>query len=142
MLVKEIMTHGINFISRTDTVQTAAQKMRDDNIGALPVFDSNFLVGIITDRDITIRCTAKALNASRLRVHEIMTSEVFSCSQNDSIEKAASIMEKNQVRRLLVINDEGHMVGMVSLADLGKGFNKELAAEVLLKITTPAHLEW
>lgn len=142
MLVKEIMTHRLDFIERTDTVQEAALKMKFDNVGALPVFDSNYLVGIITDRDIAIRCTAAAKDSSKTKVSEIMTENVFFCVEDCSIEQAAEIMEKNQVRRLIVKNSEGHVTGMVSLTDLAKGFNKELASEVLQKISTPAHPEW
>ena len=142
MLVKEIMTRGIDFLERTETVQNAARKMRHDNVGALPVFDSNFLVGIVTDRDITIRSTAEGKDPRKTKVSEIMTSEVFLCSQNIPIEEAAAIMEQKQVRRLLVRNEEGHLIGIISLTDLAKGFNKELAAEVLTKISTPAHPEW
>jgi CBS domain-containing protein len=142
MKVKEIMTRGIDFIDRLETVKNAARKMANDNVGALPVFDSNYLVGIITDRDIVIRTIATGNNPSTTRVSEIMTSEVFWCNQNIEIEDAAAIMETKQVRRLLVKNESGHLIGMVSLTDLAKGFNKELAAEVLLKIATPAHPQW
>ena len=71
-----------------------------------------------------------------------MTAEVFFCSQNAPIEDAASIMEANQIRRLLVKNENGHIIGIVSLTDLARGFNKELASEVLVKIATPAHPQW
>ena len=142
MQVKEIMTHGIDFLDRLDTVQKAAQKMLRDNIGALPVFDSNFLVGIVTDRDITLRSSSFGKDPMKTRVCDIMTPEVFVCDQNDTIEEAALIMENRQVRRLLVTNEQKHIVGMVSLTDLAKGFNKELAAEVLKKVSSPAHPEW
>lgn len=142
MQVKEIMTRKIDFINRTDSIQDAAQKMRDDNVGALPVFDSNYLVGMLTDRDITIRSTAYGKEPSKTRVYEIMSTEVYFCSETFSIEEAAALMEKKQVRRLLVKNVDGHVTGMISLTDLARGFNRELAAQVLSKISTPAHPQW
>jgi CBS domain-containing protein len=142
MFVKDIMTHRVDFINRTDTIQEAAQKMRDDNVGALPVFDSNYLVGMLTDRDITIRSTASGKDPLKTRVYEIMTSEVYFCSEKFSIEEAAALMEKKQVRRLLVKNADGHVTGMISLTDLARGFNRELAAQVLSKISTPAKPQW
>jgi CBS domain-containing protein len=142
MLVKDIMTHRVDFVNRTDTIQEAAQKMRDDNVGALPVFDSNYLVGMLTDRDITIRSTASGKDPSKTSVYEVMTTEVYSCSEEFTIEEAAALMEKKQVRRLLVKNADGHVTGMISLTDLARGFKRELAAQVLSKISTPAHPQW
>lgn len=139
MLVKDAMTHGVDFVQRTDTVQEAAQKMGTDNVGALPVFDGNYAVGMITDRDITVRCVNKGLNPSKIKVSELMTRDVFFCRADMSLEEAAQIMEDHQVRRLLVRGADDHVIGVVSLADLARSADNDLAARVLRKISTPAH---
>ncbi len=142
MLVREVMSRRVDFVSRTDTVQEAAQKMRSDNVGILPVFDGNFAVGVVTDRDMTLRVVAEGLRPDTTRVFKIMTPDVFFCHDSDTVSTAAQIMEEKQVRRLLVKNEEDHVVGVISLADLAKSHVKDLTAEVLRKITAPAHPDW
>ena len=78
--------------------------MDDLDVGSLPVCDNGQLVGVITDRDITIRAIAKGSDPANTMVREIMTSEVLSCFENDDVEEAARIMQENQVRRILVLN--------------------------------------
>ena len=141
MLVKDVMTHGVNFVQRTDTVQEAAQKMSKDNVGALAVFDGNFAVGMITDRDITIRCVSEARNPSRLKISEIMSCDVFFCSEEMTLEEAARIMKERQVRRLLVRGRDDHVIGVLSLADLSRNKNETLAGEVLRFVTTRTHVD-
>ena len=142
MLVEQIMTHGVDFIDRTATVQEAAQKMSGDNVGILPVFDGNFLVGVVTDRDITVRLVAKGLDPAHTSVSQIMTHDIYFCRSSDTISKAAQIMEEKQVRRLLVKDEYGHLTGIVSLADLARAADENLTAEVLRRVTTPAHPRW
>ncbi|MFP4164592.1 MAG: CBS domain-containing protein [Chitinispirillaceae bacterium] len=142
MFVREVMSRRVDFVDRSDTVQEAAQKMGRDNVGLLAVFDGNFAVGIVTDRDITLRVVARGLNPMRTRVHEIMSEDICFCSDTDTLETAAFIMEKKQVRRLLVENADNHVVGVISLADLAKCRADELVSEVLNKITLPAHPRW
>ncbi|MFW6244858.1 MAG: CBS domain-containing protein [Fibrobacterota bacterium] len=142
MFVREIMSHKVDFVDRSDTVQEAAQKMDRDNVGLLAVFDGNFAVGVITDRDITLRSVAKGLNPSRTRVHQIMSERIYFCHDTDTLKTAALIMEQKQVRRLLVKNAQDHVTGVISLADLAKSHAKDLASDVLRKITAPAHPRW
>lgn len=142
MLVRDVMSRKVDFLNRTDTVQEAAQKMRTDNVGALPVFDGNFAVGMLTDRDITLRSVAQGINPAKTKVFEIMTPEVFFCRDSDTLRSAADIMEEKLVRRLLVRNADDHVIGVLSLADLAKSHAKDLTAEVLRKITAPARPRW
>ncbi|MDG5813928.1 CBS domain-containing protein [Chitinispirillales bacterium ANBcel5] len=141
MRVEEIMTHGVDFANRTDSVQEVAKKMQKDNVGALPVFDGNFAVGIITDRDIAVRLVAKGLDSTKTSVSQIMTRDVYFCSINDTVEEAAKIMETKQVRRLLVKNEYDHVTGLVSIADIARA-DGALTARILLKVTTPAQPSW
>ncbi|MFP4012877.1 MAG: CBS domain-containing protein [Chitinispirillaceae bacterium] len=135
MQVKDIMTYGVDYITPLETVKSAAEKMRDRNVGVCPVFDRNEPVGIITDRDIAVRCVAEGLNPSETKVSDVMTPEVFFCKENADIEEAAHIMEYKQVRRLLVKNDSGNVVGILALGDLAMSTTNELSGEVLHDIS-------
>lgn len=142
MLVREVMSYKVDFVDRTDTVQEAAQKMDRDNVGLLAVFDGNFAVGVITNRDITLRAVARGLNPARTKVHQIMSEDIYFCRDSDTLKTAAQIMEEKQVRRLLVKNAQDHVTGVISLADLAKSHAKDLTSDVLRKITAPAHPRW
>jgi len=97
---------------------------------------------MVTDRDITLRVVAQRKDPGKTKVYEIMTPEVHFCRDSDPIRAAAVIMEEKQVRRLLVKNDEDHVIGVLSLADLAKCHSRDVVAEVLREITGPAHPRW
>jgi len=139
MQVKEIMTRGLETIDSMASLQEAAQKMRSLEIGALPVSEGDELVGMITDRDITIRATSEGKNPSSTSVNEVMTPEVQYCFENDDLSEAARIMEEHMIRRLLVLNSEGEPVGIMSLADLCvKSHDEHLSYEVFEQVSEPA----
>ena len=92
--------------------------MRDLDVGSLPVCDGGELVGMITDRDITTRAVAIGSDPTRAMVHEVMTLGVLCCSESDEVQEAALIMQKNQVRRILVLNEANELVGITSLGEL------------------------
>lgn len=139
MRVKEIMTQSAETINSGATLVEAAHKMKTLEIGALPVQEAKGLVGMITDRDITIRATAENKNPSTTRVKEIMTREVLHCFEDDDIHEAAETMEEKSIHRLLVLNSDNEPVGFVSLADFAvKSHDERLAWEILEKISEPA----
>jgi len=139
MQVKEIMTRGLEAIDSTASLQEAAQKMRSLEIGALPVSEGDELIGMITDRDITIRATSEGKNPSSTSVSDVMTPEVHYCFENDDLNEACRIMEEHMVRRLLVLNSEGEPVGFMALSDLSvKSHDEHLAYEVLELVSEPA----
>jgi predicted transcriptional regulator len=92
--------------------------MRELDVGSLPVCDEGQLVGMITDRDITIRAVAKGSDPAAATVSEVMTPEVLWCFENEEVEEAARIMQKHQVRRILVLNEAKELVGITSLGEL------------------------
>ncbi len=116
--INDIMSRKVSTIELDDTLQTAAQRMRDLNIGALPVTDDGALVGMVTDRDITIRAVAEGLNVRDALVSDVMTADVQSCSPTDSVDAVLQQMGDAQLRRLAVLDSAHKIVGIVALADL------------------------
>ncbi len=139
MNVKEIMTYSAESVDGQAKLVEVAQKMKQLDIGSLPVWESGELAGIVTDRDITIRAVAQGKDVTQTSVREIMTPQVFYCYENDEIHEAAELMEEKDIRRLLVLNDDNELVGYVSLADFAvKSRDERLAWELLEKISEPA----
>ena len=138
MQVKNEMTSKIEVVNPGTSVKEVSQKMRDLNIGVLPVCDNNRLVGIVTDRDITIRLTAEGKDSGSTKVKEIMSSKVEWCFEDDEVEKIAAKMESKKIRRLPVINHDKKLVGMLSLGDLALRGSRETACEILEKVSESA----
>ena len=118
MQVKQVMTRGVECISPNTTVQEAARKMKALNVGPLPICDNDRLTGMLTDRDITVRVAAEGRNPATTTVREAMTPEVVYCFEDQDVREAARIMEERQIRRLVVLNRDKRLVGIVSLGDL------------------------
>ena len=140
MKVNEIITHDPQVIRPETALIEAAQKMKSLDIGMLPVCDGDRLVGVITDRDITVRGVAQGYDTKTARVQEVMTPEVIYCFDDEDVKDVAKKMEEKQVRRLPVLNREKRLVGIVSLGDLAVRTGKEkLAGEVLERVSQPGH---
>jgi CBS domain-containing protein len=139
MKVKEIMTCNVETVNSEALLVEAAEKMKSLEVGALPVWETDELVGMITDRDITVRAIAERKDPLNTSVKEIMTSDVCCCYEDDDIQEAARMMEEKSIRRLLVMNSDGDSVGFVSLSDFAvKSHDEHLIYEVLERISEPA----
>jgi CBS domain-containing protein len=139
MKVQEIMTRGVECVGPNDNLADAARKMRDLDVGSLPVCDNDRLVGMITDRDITVRATAGDCNPSGTCVRDTMTPNIVYCFDDQDVTEAADLMEANQIRRLVVLNRDKRLVGIVALGDLAvKTGNDELSGEALEQVSEPA----
>lgn len=115
-IIRDIMTTEIEACSILDNVYEAAVKMKELNIGVIPVVDGNRLLGIVTDRDIVVRGIAeKRPNSSK--VEKVMTTELVTISPDSSVQDAVELMSQHQIRRLPVVEGD-KLVGMVSLGDL------------------------
>jgi CBS domain-containing protein len=101
------------------TVRDCARRMREENVGSLPVGENDQLIGMVTDRDIVMRAVAEDRPPGETRVREVMSQHVYYCFEDDDVEDAAESMARHQVRRLPVLNREKRLVGIVALADLG-----------------------
>jgi len=118
MYVREVMTPDVVVASPEDTLQRAAEMMIDIDAGVLPVGENDRLVGILTDRDITIRAVAAGKEPGECKVREVMSPEIRYIYDDELVEDAARNMTQLQVRRLPVLNREKRLVGIVSLGDL------------------------
>ena len=118
MNISEVMTTAVQVGSPDDTLQKAAQMMADYDFGILPILDNYQLVGMLSDRDITICAVAKGFSLNEHFVREIMSHDVEFIFQDDPIEDAAQMMSDLQVRRLPVVDSDEQLVGIVSLGDL------------------------
>lgn len=116
--ISEVMTRDVETIAPEASIQDAARLMSELNVGALPVCDGEALVGMITDRDITLRATASGRAPRSTAVAEIMTEASACCSENDSVDEVLKKMGEAQVRRIPVVDARSNLVGIVSLGDL------------------------
>src|SRR5450759_2341944 len=111
MRLKEIMTSAVHTVAPGSSLVDAAKQMESGDIGWLPVSAGKKVVGIITDRDIAIRAIAKGLDSNRTKVEDVMTREVFSCPSDSSISDVCKLMEKKQVRRLVIKDGNDDLCG-------------------------------
>jgi CBS domain-containing protein len=138
MRVKEVMTTGVEVIHPDSTLHEAAARMKALDIGLLPVGDGGRLVGMLTDRDITVRATAEGEDPTAIRVRDIMTEGVLYCFEDQLVAEAAQLMQEHQVRRLVVLDRDKRLVGIVSLGDLAvETGDEELAAQTLGQVSEP-----
>ena len=123
MKVKKAMHQGVTWVEPRTPVQELARLMREHDIGAIPIGESDRLIGIVTDRDIVCRCIAAGVDPRTATARDVMTEGVVFCVDRQDVKDAARIMEKKKVRRLPVIDGKKkRMVGMLSLGDVyGKG---------------------
>jgi len=134
-----MMTTEVEVIHPDQTLAEAAEKMKALDVGPLPVCDGERLVGMITDRDITVRATAAGRDPKSTRVRDVMTEQIFYCFEDDSLEQAAEILERAQIRRMPVLNQAKRLVGIVALGDLAvQSEDEELVGEVLGRVSEPA----
>jgi CBS domain-containing protein len=132
MLVGEAMTPRAEVVGPEETLQAAAMKMRRLNVGALPVADGERLVGMITDRDIAIRAVAAGKDSTRTAVREAMTPQVVWCFEDHDTLEAARIMENRAIRRLMVVDRNERLVGILTVDDIASSARQErLAGEVI-----------
>jgi CBS domain-containing protein len=131
------MTSDVIIASPDDNLRRAAQLMESNDFGLLPVGENDRLVGMLSDRDITIRAVAKGLGPD-CKVRDVMTSDVKYVYEDETVEDAARNMETLQVRRLPVLNRDKRLVGIVSLGDLALR-DADDAGEALQSISQHTH---
>lgn len=138
MKLSEIMTREVEIIQPDDTLHTAAQKMRDRDIGFLPVCDGENLMGVLSDRDITIRALADGMDINVMLGRDLMTAPAIYCFDDQDVTDAAKLMGENQIRRLVILGrDNERVVGVVSLGDLVRKGITDLAGQVLKRVSEP-----
>lgn len=140
MKIKDVMTRNVEVVQADALLPEAAKKMKDLDVGPLPVVEGGRVVGLVTDRDIVVRVVAAGLDSRSARVREAMSQEVVSCGEEDSVKDAARIMKERQIRRLVVLDGQQRLAGIVSLADLAlDSGNEKMTGKVLEKVSAPGH---
>jgi CBS domain-containing protein len=136
MQLKKLMTPAVERLPKDASIQEVARKMKMLDVGMVPVYDDDRLVGMVTDRDITLRVVAEGRDGESTSAQEVMTPEVIYCFEDQSVEEAARVMEKHQIRRLIVLNRDKRLVGIVSLGDLAThSQGKDAAGDALSEIS-------
>ncbi|WP_156183038.1 CBS domain-containing protein [Mesobacillus campisalis] len=128
--IRKIMTSNIEACTMLDNVFEVAVKMKENDVGAIPIVDGETLVGMITDRDIVVRGVAEKKPGSS-KVEEIMSSQLVTVSPETSADEAARLMAEHQIRRLPVV-EGNRLVGIVSLGDLALNPQSDSQAEIAL----------
>jgi CBS domain-containing protein len=136
MKCREIMKSDVAFVHESERAWAAAALMRDRNVGFLPVCDqAGRVIGTLTDRDLAIRIVADGISSDR-NVGEIMTPEVVCCSPDDDVERAAELMEGHHKGRIMCVDNDGRVVGVISFADVEDVEDIEVGA-ILIEEATP-----
>ncbi|HMI86946.1 MAG TPA: CBS domain-containing protein [Polyangiaceae bacterium] len=134
MNVSELMTKNAMTCRPDESAQRAAQIMWDHDCGCVPVVDdSNVIQGMITDRDVCMAALMQGRSLREISVGSAMSRAIYGCSPNDDVDKAAELMRVRQIRRVPVLDAQGHVVGVLSLGD----FARALARSASNGVTTP-----
>jgi CBS domain-containing protein len=137
MIVRDLMSKDIVSLSSQDSIERAAQMMKQFDVGSIPVCNESKLVGIVTDRDITLNSVASGKNPAEQKISEVMTSNPVTGNPNMDVNDAARIMSREQIRRLPIV-ENNNLVGIVSLGDISIEPNfQDNAEEALRNISEP-----
>jgi len=137
--VHEVMTDRPRCVTAETTVSEAAQLMKRDDVGSLPVLDGEQLAGMITDRDIVIRAIAEGKDPRGMPVREVASRELVRVNADDDLSSALQLMAAQQVRRLPVVDDDGRLVGILAQADVAREAKDKDSGQMLQDISqTPA----
>lgn len=118
MKAKDVMSKKPEFLPPTATLKEAAEQMRSNDFGFIPIGENDRLIGAVTDRDIAIRAIADGKDPNQTQLRDIMTDGIEYCFEDDDIRTVADHMERMQIRRLVVLNQDKRMVGIISLGDI------------------------
>jgi CBS domain-containing protein len=138
MKVAEVMTRGVDPIDPAASVQDAATRMAELDVGGLLVGTEEGLTGVLTDRDIILRVVVEGRNPAEVTVAEVMSSRLFTCREDDSVESALAEMRERQIRRMPVYDESGRVTGVVTQSDLARMVQgPEQIQEILRQISEP-----
>ena len=138
MKLSELMTREVQILQPDDTLSLAARKMRDHDIGFLPVCDGEKLMGVLSDRDIAIRALSDGMDIKVMLGRDLMTTPAIYCFDDQDITEAAKVMGENQIRRLVILGRENErVVGVISLGDLVRKDITDLSGQVLQRVSEP-----
>jgi CBS domain-containing protein len=136
----QLMTHDPVFCLASDTIDRAAQLMKQEDVGSLPVIESHQkkkLLGIITDRDIALKVVAEKRDAN-MRAEEVMTRNPVTCRADNDIQVALNAMASNQVRRIPVVDEKNQIVGIIAQGDVATVSEPEKTGQLVREISKSA----
>jgi CBS domain-containing protein len=131
MRVSEVMTPNVERLPPDASLSEAGMKMREHDIGAIPVYEGDRLVGMITDRDIAIRAVAEGKNPGEVTARQAMSPGIAYCFDDQDIREAGKQMREKKIRRLIVLNRQKRLVGILSLGDLAAQGDEKVAGKAL-----------
>ena len=138
---KEVMTKQISCCVSGDTAARVAQAMKSEDIGSVPIVDSQEskkLIGVVTDRDLAIHIIAEGRDPNTTRVEQIMTRKLVTCGPDDDVQQALDAMARHQIRRIPVVDSAGRVVGIIAQADVATRVQQpEKTARVVERISQP-----
>lgn len=137
MQIRDVMSHDVSVADPNDSIQHAAARMAELDVGALPVGENDKLVGMVTDRDIAVRGVARACDPKGTKVRDVMSAEVRYCFDDETVEHIATNMAEQQIRRLPVVNRDKRLVGVISLADAVQAHDPEAVGIAMSGIVEP-----
>jgi CBS domain-containing protein len=137
-MIREVMTRDVEVINPNDTLRDAAEKMRSLNVGPLPVCDGQRILGMITDRDIVVRAIAVGKDPNATQVSEVMSSGIEYCFDDDDTEGVLERMRDKQLRRMIVVDRNKKLVGIIALGDLAGEVSEHKVGEALEGISEPS----
>jgi CBS domain-containing protein len=133
--IRDVMTGSPRTIDSAGSAVDAARLMRDEDVGLIPIVESDRLVGTVTDRDIAVRLVAEGKSPESTRVADIASRELVTVDPDQDVDEAMRLMSKHQVRRLQVVEEDGKFVGIVAQADIAKHVAAAQTGEVVEKIS-------
>ena len=133
--VHEVMTDRPRAVTAETTVSEAAQLMKSDDVGSLPILDGEQLAGIVTDRDIVIRAIAEGKDPRGMPVREVASRELVKVNADEDLSSALQLMASHQVRRLPVVDDDGRLVGILAQADVAAEAKEKNVGEMVEEIS-------
>jgi CBS domain-containing protein len=133
--VQELMSSNPKTVRPDHLVVDAANVMRDEDVGLVPVVDNNRLVGTVTDRDIVIRVIADGKDSGSVKVQEIASTDLVTVDPQQDLDDALRLMAQHQVRRLPVVEEDGRLVGIVAQADVARGADDSKTVELVEEIS-------
>jgi CBS domain-containing protein len=134
MKVKDVMHRGVAWVGPETSVKELARRMRDEDIGSIPIGQNDRLVGMVTDRDIVCRGLAGSGDCTDLTAGDVMSKPIVYCRADEDVEDALRIMERNKVRRLPVIDENKRLCGMLSIGDISEKAGRDLTGEVMRSV--------
>ena len=133
--IQEVMTANPRTVEPSTPLVEAARLMQTEDVGVLPIVEGDRLTGMITDRDITIRAVAEAMDAQTTTVGQIASRDVVTIDPQQTLDEAARLMSQHQLRRLAVVEEDGRLVGILAQADVAGAGHPELVGEMVEDIS-------